>query len=68
MELRRITKLTTKCIQKAGRNSRGTITVRHRGGGNKKLYRIIDFKRSLFDSSARVLAIAPDPNRTANIA
>ena len=53
----------------AGRNSRGKITVRHRGGGAKRKYRIIDFKRNAKDGiAATVLGIEYDPNRTANIA
>ena len=52
----------------AGRNSYGRITVRHRGGGAKRKYRIIDFKRDKRDMKATVLAIEYDPNRTANIA
>ena len=52
----------------AGRNSYGRITVRHRGGGNKRKYRIIDFKRKLMDVPAQVLTIEYDPNRSANIA
>ncbi len=52
----------------AGRNSYGRITVRHRGGGNKKKYRIIDFKRNRVGENAQVLAIEYDPNRSANIA
>ncbi|MGR3742247.1 50S ribosomal protein L2 [Companilactobacillus sp. DQM5] len=52
----------------AGRNSYGHITVRHRGGGHKQKYRIIDFKRIKDDSKALVKAIEYDPNRTANIA
>ena len=51
----------------AGRNSYGRITVRHRGGGNKRKYRIIDFKRNK-PGSATVIGIEYDPNRTANIA
>ncbi len=54
--------------KKAGRNSYGRITVRHRGGGNRKKYRIIDFKRQKFDMPAEVKTIEYDPNRTANIA
>ena len=53
---------------KAGRNSYGHITVRHRGGGVKRQYRIIDFKRIKDDVPATVKAIEYDPNRTANIA
>lgn len=52
----------------AGRNSYGRITVRHRGGGAKKQYRIIDFKRDKDGIRAKVAAIEYDPNRTANIA
>ncbi len=51
-----------------GRNSYGRITVRHRGGGAKRKYRIIDFKRNKMDMPASVLAIEYDPNRSANIA
>lgn len=54
--------------KKAGRNSRGRITVRHRGGGHKRLYRIIDFKQDKFDIPAKVKAIEYDPNRSAFIA
>ena len=50
------------------RNSYGRITVRHRGGGNKKKYRIIDFKRDKMDMAATVLTLEYDPNRSANIA
>ena len=52
----------------AGRNSYGRITVRHRGGGNKRKYRIIDFKRQKLDMSATVERIEYDPNRSAYIA
>ncbi|MBO7208238.1 MAG: 50S ribosomal protein L2 [Clostridia bacterium] len=52
----------------AGRNSYGRITVRHRGGGVKQKYRIIDFKRDKDNMSATVLSIEYDPNRTSNIA
>ena len=52
----------------SGRNSYGRITVRHRGGGNKKKYRIIDFKRDKMDMAATVLTLEYDPNRSANIA
>ncbi len=54
--------------KKAGRNSQGKITVRHRGGGAKRKYRIIDFKRNRDGIPAVVTAIEYDPNRTANIA
>lgn len=52
----------------AGRNFRGKVTVRHRGGGHKRLYRIIDFKRDKFGVPARVDSIEYDPNRSARIA
>ena len=52
----------------AGRNSYGHITVRHRGGGHKQQYRIIDFKRTKDNAKAKVVAIEYDPNRSANIA
>ena len=59
--------LATKTRQ-AGRNNQGKITVRHRGGGAQKKYRIVDFKRRKDGISATVLGIEYDPNRTANIA
>lgn len=52
----------------AGRNSQGKITVRHKGGGNRRKYRIIDFKRLKDNVPAKVAAIEYDPNRSANIA
>jgi ribosomal protein L2 len=52
----------------SGRNNQGKITVRHRGGGSRRLYRIIDFKRRKDGIPAKVVAIEYDPNRTANIA
>ena len=54
--------------KKAGRNSYGRITVRHRGGGNRRKYRIIDFKRNKFDIAATVVTLEYDPNRSAFIA
>ncbi len=54
--------------KKSGRNSYGRITVRHRGGGAKRKYRVIDFKRNKDDIPAKVAFIEYDPNRTANIA
>ena len=54
--------------RKAGRNAQGKITVRHRGGGAKKKYRIVDFKRKKDGIAAKVIGIEYDPNRTANIA
>ena len=59
----------TEVLQKhAGRNSYGRITVRHRGGGNKRKYRIIDFKRDKMEMPATVQRIEYDPNRSAFIA
>ena len=52
----------------SGRNNQGKITVRHHGGGEKRKYRIIDFKRNKYDIEGRVASIEYDPNRTANIA
>ncbi len=51
-----------------GRNNKGRITCRHKGGGNKRMYRIIDFKRNKFDVPGKVAAIEYDPNRNARIA
>jgi len=53
---------------RAGRNAQGKITVRHRGGGHKRRYRVVDFKRNKDGVSARVAAIEYDPNRSARIA
>ena len=61
-------KLTVTLKKNAGRNSYGKITVRHRGGGNKQKYRIIDFKRNTLDVAAKVIGVEYDPNRTAYIA
>ena len=60
--------LLAKKNKNAGRNSYGRITVRHRGGGNKQKYRIIDFKRQKDGMNATVIGIEYDPNRSANIA
>ena len=60
--------LTVRVKNTAGRNNYGKITVRHHGGGAKKLYRIIDFKRNKDGIPAKVSAIEYDPNRSANIA
>ena len=60
--------LTEPKPKTGGRNVYGRITSRHRGGGHKQLYRIIDFKRDLLDLPARVQAIEYDPNRTAHLA
>jgi large subunit ribosomal protein L2 len=54
--------------KKGGRNSDGRVTVRHQGGGAKRRYRFIDFKRDKFDIEGKVVGIEYDPNRTANIA
>ncbi|HEY3080398.1 MAG TPA: 50S ribosomal protein L2 [Chloroflexota bacterium] len=54
--------------RQGGRNNQGKITTRHRGGGHKRLYRIIDFKRAVRGVDAKVVAIEYDPNRTARIA
>ncbi|MCR5526116.1 MAG: 50S ribosomal protein L2 [Lachnospiraceae bacterium] len=61
--------LVVRLANKSGRNNQGKITVRHKGGGNKAKYRIIDFKRNDKDGmAAKVIGIEYDPNRTANIA
>jgi large subunit ribosomal protein L2 len=60
--------LTTKVAESAGRNNYGHITVRHKEGGHKKSFRIIDFKRDKYDVEATVERIEYDPNRTAFIA
>ena len=58
-----------KTVKKnSGRNNQGKITVRHQGGGAKRKYRIIDFRRNKFDIEGRVASIEYDPNRSANIA
>ena len=71
------TEITTSTSEKSlvvslkkngGRNNQGRITVRHQGGGAKRKYRIIDFKRNKFDIPGKVASIEYDPNRTANIA
>jgi large subunit ribosomal protein L2 len=51
-----------------GRNNQGRITIRHKGGGHKRRYRLIDFKRSLLDIKGTVMSIQYDPNRNCNIA
>ena len=60
--------LTVSLKKTAGRNNQGKITVRHHGGGSRRKYRIIDFKRNKVDIPATVKSIEYDPNRTANIA
>lgn len=60
--------LTRRLPKKGGRNNMGVITTRHHGGGHKRLYRIIDFKRNKDGVPGRVATIEYDPNRSANIA
>lgn len=60
--------LTTHLHRKAGRNHTGRVTVRHQGGGHKRKYRIIDFKRDKFDVAGKVVSLEYDPNRSARIA
>jgi len=60
--------LTTSIKKTGGRNNRGRITMRRRGGGSKRKYRIIDFIRNKFDVQGEVIAIEYDPNRTSRIA
>ena len=60
--------LLAKMNKRSGRNNQGKITVRHQGGGEKRKYRIIDFKRNKFDIEGTVASIEYDPNRSANIA
>ncbi len=60
--------LTVSLKKTGGRNNRGRVTSRHRGGGHKRAYRIIDFKRDKVDIAARVASIEYDPNRSARIA
>ena len=60
--------LTERLVKKGGRNQQGKLTVRHQGGGHKRLYRVIDFKRNKDGIPARVATIEYDPNRSARIA
>ncbi|MDY2685806.1 MAG: 50S ribosomal protein L2 [Selenomonadaceae bacterium] len=60
--------LTTRLTKKGGRNQQGKLTVRHQGGGHKRLYRVIDFKRNKDNVPAKVATIEYDPNRSARIA
>jgi large subunit ribosomal protein L2 len=60
--------LTRPLKKSGGRNNRGVTTARHRGGGTKRLYRVIDFKRDKLDVPGRVAAIEYDPNRSSRIA
>jgi large subunit ribosomal protein L2 len=59
--------LTVANHRAKGRNNRGRITTRHKGGGHKRCYRLIDFKRNKYDSIGKVVSIEYDPNRNANI-
>ena len=61
-------KLTEVLKKNSGRNSYGRITVRHKGGGNRQKYRVIDFKRNKLDVEGEVLRLEYDPNRSAFIA
>jgi len=65
---RPVKKLTRPVRKTAGRNNTGHITVRHRGGGVKRRYRMVDFKQNRFEESAKITAIEYDPNRSARIA
>jgi large subunit ribosomal protein L2 len=60
--------LTERLVSKAGRNSQGKLTVRHQGGGHKRLYRVIDWKRDKHGVPARIATVEYDPNRSARIA
>src|SRR5919197_1607922 len=60
--------LTEPLKKQAGRNNNGRITTRHRGGGHKRLYRIIDWKRDKLGMPAKVIGIEYDPNRSARLA
>src|SRR6266508_4347262 len=60
--------LTGPMKKRAGRNAQGRITARHQGGGHKRTYRVIDFRRDKDGVPARVATIEYDPNRTARIA
>lgn len=59
--------LTVANHRSKGRNNKGRITIRHKGGGHKRLYRLIDFKRNKYNISGKVATIEYDPNRNANI-
>lgn len=63
--LKRLTKTKQRI---SGRNNKGRLTIRHRGGGHKKLYRIIDFRRDKREIAAKVVSLEYDPNRSARIA
>jgi large subunit ribosomal protein L2 len=65
---RPLKRLTESKQRISGRNNKGRLTVRHRGGGHKRLYRIIDFRRDKREISAKVVSLEYDPNRSARIA
>lgn len=65
---RPLKKLTRSKTRISGRNNKGRLSIRHRGGGHKKLYRIIDFRRDKKEVPAKVVSLEYDPNRTARIA
>ena len=65
---RPLKRLTESKNRISGRNNKGRLTIRHRGGGHKRLYRIIDFKRDKREIPAKVLSLEYDPNRSARIA
>jgi large subunit ribosomal protein L2 len=67
-DVRPLKSLTAKVSKKSGRNSQGRITVRHQGGGNRRLYRLVDFKQQMLNVPAKVETIEYDPFRTAFIA
>ena len=60
-------RLTRALRKKGGRNNTGRITIRRRGGGHKRRYRLIDFKRDKYDIPAKIMTVEYDPNRSANI-
>jgi large subunit ribosomal protein L2 len=65
---RPLSSLIEKKNRTSGRNNQGRVTTRHKGGGHKKYYRVIDFKRDKFDIAGKIERIEYDPNRTAHIA
>lgn len=67
-KVKELKKLKIKLRRHSGRNNQGKITVRHQGGGHKKLYRLVDFKQNKYDIPAKIEAILYDPYRSANIA
>ena len=67
-DVRPLKRLTEPKQRISGRNNKGRLTVRHRGGGHKKLYRIIDFRRDKRENPAKVASLEYDPNRSARIA